>query len=410
MNRWEGEIKLRLMSDLATVSSWSNPDESFESELRMAGVCKNEQVVKLSPTVCICCMSKACRKEFERAVKDLEYLASFSAGRVEVRLGAPKLAAEDLQFCDLTAHCDKSSSGRSQLSGPQLGLLEDFETEEAREMQLDTMYNVLRDDRQGTLELEQQREAQELHDRWLHRDWMPQESLDGDSACGIKFKTPAIRGGELGSKISTIGGLIMIDGMIYGLTTGHGILPTPSALARAIRTSQSSESESESESESAWSDSDTTSCNASEIDVEYTDLGRRNARTIQRRNIPRGGLISYCGQTGTGLCNDSSTTDNSDFALVDLQLSSRFELYNQYHKSQGASDETLIYIDDVKHDSDLDNDEVLILSGKGRSVGGYLLATPASFRNKDALFQTRKIELDTPFRTTPFLEDRQVSS
>lgn len=355
--RWESEIYPRLMNDLLAVLSWSTPNEFFEAELRMAGYARNERTARLKPTVCIRCTSKGCRKDFEKAVKDLDYLNSFSQGNVEVRLGAPRLATSGNEFPE-------------------------------------------------------QRECVVQWDRRLQ----VQDSTSGSSACGLKLRVVAETGSKTYENISTIGGLVNVNNKVYGLTTAHGILSLP-GIAALSTTDSSDCSDSDS---SAYLDSDSESLDDLDAtpDTSLLDKHRRpganrlglNARPNQTlkteiseqpewKNVTFCGPMCFCGRGSvTGGTNEytSSRTD-MDFALIDMGLSTKYQLYNEYTYGSGQN-LPKIQIDGIKNDEDLKAGEVILLIGQNQVRAGHLLDGTAFFRNKAMLVKTMKIELDVPLR------------
>ncbi|KAJ4345243.1 uncharacterized protein N0V89_011373 [Didymosphaeria variabile] len=342
VTKWEEVIKPRLMSDLESVCSWSTPNESFEAELCMAGVVRKEKVVELNPTVCIRCKSKGCRKEFERAVKDLDYLASFCFGRVEVRLGAPQLASMLPQSDTQTPYYEDVSTD---------------EEEAQREAEIESLYKIQLEHHH---EREERRKApRAMSDWWIRQKWWIQELFPEDSACGLKLRIETNISGVNIQSISTIGGLIKIDEKIYGLTTGHGVIAPPDL--PTVTHTIPSESSSEYESEFFGSDSESSDASVADANADSNQCAEV-IHQIRWRDIPAGGLACFCGKT-------------------------------DIHNIVGHG---MFHLNDVIHDADLKAGEVFILTGKYQTVCGYLLRGPASFRIKDALFQTRKIELREP--------------
>jgi hypothetical protein len=385
--QWEEEIKPRLMNDLVSVSSWSTPDEVFEAELRMAGLVRKEKTVQLHPTVCIRCTTKECQKEFEKATKDLDYLASFCFGRIEVRLGAPKLAATDPQSPRTSSSsCSEDSS------------ISDEEDARLREAEMESLYLVRLALRKEAREREERQTARQVgQETSILQDWWIQESFNGHSACGMKLQIVTSTCGMRVETISTIGGLIKIDERIYGLTTGHGIVAPPEP-TRDVPV-MSLDSSSSSESATSASDSDCSDC--SDASVAHANPGSDHygkiTQQIKWKRTPASGPVSFCGRTKITHRDDVNHIpwNNSDFALVDMQLSPNFQLNNSYKDAVGSK---TFCVDGTKHDVDLDDGEVLIVTETCQTISGYLLRGATSFRIKDALFQTRKIELNAPLR------------
>ncbi|KAK7180774.1 hypothetical protein PSPO01_13216 [Paraphaeosphaeria sporulosa] len=338
--QWEKDILPRLMKDLAAVSSWSLPDETFEAELRMAGyVTKKDTTVELKPTVCIRCTSKTCRKEFEKAVKDLDYLVSFCSGGVEVRLGAPHLAATEAEALPLTAGAQK-----------ELPIQEENNINQVR---------------------------------------MIQPWIDGDSACGLKLKISTTVNDTDIESISTIGGLIKVDGKIYGLTTAHGMIAPPKLpVSRPYSSCSSQVSTSESDSESELDDP---------MDLNHTRAKKAIATVHmpgQWNDLSFDGLACFCGQTQPfAPADDKLASNDADFALIELGLSSERLLFNSYeiHGEREAHIDSNIYSKTA-----IPGQVFLLLDNNPNSppMKGYLLQGSANLRNKNGVFFTQKIELD----------------
>lgn len=371
---WTRSIRPRLIKDLLPVlqslpRSMASKETMIEPDLCMAGYAPGKATeVQLSPTVWIRCGSKKCRKVIRQAVNDLNYLHSFSRGTVEVRVRGPRPAASSNNIVPTRNPVE----GRNCLVNGEMKL-------------------------------------------------QVQASVTGASACGLRLRV--IHGDASGmddANILTIGGLVKVDNMIYGLSSAHGILDS-SRVARKISspTSQSSEpappsecSDSDSESED---DSDT-SFNSNRFSElvptikrqyrEYDDLGQtaktnfqKQTKQLQWKDVPFCGPISYCGQgsvTG-GTSAEKSALQDADFALINMGFSSAYRLYNQY-KPEGITGLPPVSIRGVKHDEHLQAGEVLLLTGHNHITRGYLLEEPSLFINRGIVFNTRKIQLDAPLR------------
>ncbi|KAJ4287992.1 hypothetical protein N0V90_012008 [Kalmusia sp. IMI 367209] len=339
------------MGDLAAVSTWSSPEEIFEAELRMAGHVTKEKVVHLNPTACIRCTSKACRKEFEKAVKDLDYLTSFCLGRVEVRLSAPRLATSDSQSPPYRKYQIRESEQRNRV-----------------------------------------------------QNWMVQQSPHGGSACGLKLKVITKQSDMDIETMCTIGGLIRVNDKIYGLTTGHGILapsrPQSASPPRAPVSSTSSDytlSDAESDSsDDSYASSDEESSRiewTSQRPLDTVTIGAGNrVQQLEWRNTYSGGPACFCEKSqGLGIIENISS--NSDFALVVMGFSPTFHLFNEYRETSSLK---MSSVDRIKHDTDLISGHVSLLIGKDQTISGHLLEGSTTFRNQTATFCTRKIEISAP--------------
>lgn len=174
---WQHDVRDRLIKDLRPVVENKFPDMRrrgaiIEPVLCMTGEpVANSTSVQLQPTIWIKCGSTKCKRAIRHKVQDLSYIQTFSAGRVQVHLGAPKYASR--------------LHGGSEQGNPFMQLPEGF----------------------GRLIM-----------------YLPDYS-NSYSACGIQLKhTPNFQGS--GERVWVIGGAIAVDNIVYGLTTAHAFFNT----------------------------------------------------------------------------------------------------------------------------------------------------------------------------------------
>lgn len=360
------EVRGRLMDDLASVLSWSSSNEFFEAELRMIGYSRGKKTVRLKPTVCIGCSTKACRKIFERAVGDLDYLKVFGEGNVKVGLWAPRLSASS------------TPPGTSRFGGE----------EETRTCAVPG-----------------------------NRRLAVQHVASGSSACGLKLRV-IFASDEDHSKItSTIEGLVRVNQEIFGLTTAHGILGFSSPEKQTAPSTTASNSESDmdgvtdSDSESiSITDGSSDASNHIKEESLYKEGQNGDSLAIQRTNL--GNLtepqqlewkeVRHCGPmwfAGKGSLPDgadvlSLSRFGIDFALIDIGLSETYRLYNRVYPEHSGS-QGVQFVRGIKHDGAIESGRVFLLN-LDSTTPGFLLEGTACFRSKTVVFHTLKIELNRP--------------
>lgn len=228
--------------------------------------------------------------------------------------------------------------------------------------------------------------------RQLTLSFAVQRRYDIPSACGIRTRFSVH---DSGSSLSTIGGLIVVDNSVFGLTTAHGII---GCLAASKTPSRSDTDEDTSDSSSD-----------SEISMSVESSGRR----IRRRGYRRGGrrptqssaqdewssllvpnIVSYKGR-GTLTGDYSLPTQSppmSDFALIDLDTKLLGTLKNSYHVPSTSS------IQDISgslRNNQLSAGEVLIITSSN-AIPGYLLEGTASIILRGTAMRTKKIQITNP--------------
>ncbi|EAU34040.1 predicted protein [Aspergillus terreus NIH2624] len=229
----------------------------------------------------------------------------------------------------------------------------------------------------------------DVDDRQLALSFAIQLRYDIHSACGIGTRFCLH---DSGSSFSTIGGLIVVDNSVFGLTTAHGII----ACLDASKTPSSSDTDED------------TSESGSDSDPSFP-VGISKPRN-RRRDYSRGSevatqgtaqhewspvlvpsIVSYKGRgtlTGDyGLPTQSPPM--SDFALVELDCNLLGTLKNSYR------DPSTSIIKDIS--GSLDNNqlsagEVLIITSSN-VIPGYLLDGTASVILRGTAMRTKKIQI-----------------
>jgi hypothetical protein len=183
LENWHQRIKPRLLTDIKEFQKkmvksskvrWGRSGPLISPQLRMSGhSVTGTTTITLLPCIWILYDKAKWKRDVQKFVRELEWLACEGFGNIEVHKGA-NLAALD---------------GPSFVSGLDL--------DETRAMHL----------QDGT----------SLH---LHL-----ESPQGVSACGLLCcATLTSHGAVLDQRLSRIGGLISVDGVSFGATTAHGLM------------------------------------------------------------------------------------------------------------------------------------------------------------------------------------------
>jgi hypothetical protein len=373
-NKWDQDIRPELENHLCQATrllSKSMRDEEVITEpvLCMAGkkcspssvtmepgvVCPKDPIA-LNPTLWIYCGSKKCKKKVSEAIRTLAYLRHFverfNMDAPYTSLHAPWPAAKDnALFSDNTLGNYNSVSFSIQ-----------------------------------------------------------QSKLRTEVGCGVKAKfTIQASFGSI-ERHSIIGGYIMVDSSLFGLTSAHGIV---NCLRDLSHNSSSASDESKNLSnESSEIDSDYVSSSGSESDASEDIkpfLATSNA-DAKRYPLPADkgytaledewmttstpGIIAYMGHgTSAGdLSLPHAAPSTADFALVDVQ--SIGAPSNEYHdQSQGSSSVITDYLPTAQITS---GDVWIIYSHSAPALKGYLLEGNASIILRGTVIRTKKIQLKSP--------------
>ena len=352
-NEWLTSIRIRLVKDLLPVTkalprSLSPRESVIEPELCMVGEAdpKSQNVI-MRPTVWIRCGSRKCRKAVQEAVNDLHYLQTFSRGRIQVRLRAPRPAGDSL----------KPAPDRFR------GILG-----------IHTL----------TLQLQNNEHGRNVYGRRLR-------ITNGPNGIGNAWT-------------STIGGLIRVDDVVYALTTAHSIF-------EALRPTTKDYND-DSDTDSGFSSlepevyiASSAQCSGSNIEKgPRQEIGRLEYQDVDLA------LASYAGESLSADREGSPTKVNAvtDFALIKWPDSFlRDSLYNvqqpyTFYNNYISPTKNLLAL--TSFDENPEEGEVAVLCHPNELCTGWLLSGNSLFMQRDALFQTRKIQMREPLRKQNLLQ------
>jgi hypothetical protein len=334
---WQDVVRIRLMGDLWAVLQslpHSLPRERtvIEAELVMMGQSTRlSDQVEMIPTVLIRCGGKRCQKAVANAVDDLEYLKNFSRGRIVVHRQPPRFASNQGNDAGPSTRSIHSPEGSTIV---EVGVLSNL------------------------------------------------------SACGLRIKTK-----HLGlDRFCTLGGLIQVNGKVYGLTTAHALVSSSDESSSCIASS------SDSDSDSSLSDSTTSSSNRmdkSNLQTRSTGTDRFNPMSGAEKWVPANlGPYSYLTKRQPlGTNNAYSVSDASDFALIEIadELS---EMPNSYLiPGHGRSNtQTIKKLGSLL--SEKSEQRVSIIRAFSDVRQGHVLSGDQFIIDKGATFNTKKIELE----------------
>jgi hypothetical protein len=340
---WENVIRVRLLGDLYAVlqslpRSLPRDRTVVEAELCMMGKCTNpSEELEMIPTILIRCGGKRCKKAVENAVNDLDYLKNFSQGRVVVHRQAPRFAS--------------TTSNSQDLSARPLSPFDDSTSVEVA---------------------------------------VPENA----SACGLRIRTKHFGLG----RFCTLGGLIQVNGKVYGLTTAHALVSLPN------QPSSMTASDYDSGSDSSFSGSMTLSWRKTSRELERMEtecgLGCQTENWMDAKLGPYSYLTK---RQPPGTNNAYPVSDASDFALIEIveELSA---MPNSYRTSDHGrcNSRTSDY---ESHNlqtitklgsplSEKSAKQVSIIRTFSDVRRGHLLSGDQVILDKGAIFSTKKIELD----------------
>ena len=364
---WIESVRSQLLNDLSPVinslpHSLSLARTRCELELCMAGDARDKSgTVELKPTVWIRCGSPKCKKAVIEAVKDLSYIHLFSRGSIRVHLNAPWPAANSV--------------------GEVLSAIEEPVSESQHRG-----FNRVRSPFEGMAGLQV-------------RVMLPENS----SACGMRVSITSVQNSRIAHNC-VIGGLIRVDGIVYGLTTGHSFFDV---------LSPNSSEDTDPSDDGADSGSDTLSLRDDaqrsfgiQLPLSLAAEGRLTSsayRTEVSWSIGWSdgalGPVSYAGLVGSNRYMDHAyhTPVISDFALIEMSptdpsLSNSYEYADIW--TAGISEEPTRTIKwSVDHIAEVpQSGEVIILSGKRGVQTAFMLDEDAVFMQRDATFWTKKLQ------------------
>jgi len=323
------------------------------SVLLVPGATCPQQSVALKPTVWIYCGGRKCKKKVESVVRSLAYLDHF-------------LDKFYMEPAYVSLHAPWPAAGESTLDG-----------------------------------LHAQKQGHEISFS------IQRPSLGQSNICGAKVKFIIQTSDGILERVSTFGGMIVVDNKVYGLTSAHAIVnhiiqnSFRGHAARIEPTSDGSNSDSEyegsSDSESETSDESFYSLprqmtHADRPTTESQHFQGRAEGPWTKLSLPK--IVAYMGNgtTSGDYFFPISSPKTSDFALIDLGTLPT--LQNGFHDPDQGT------IMDISHyipTSNLSQGEVwIITSCSDQPFRGYLLNGSASLILRGTSLHTKKIQVAFP--------------
>jgi hypothetical protein len=222
-----------------------------------------------------------------------------------------------------------------------------------------------------------------------------QQQYIPQTACGMVAKFTVH---DSSQSLSTIGGLILVDDSVFGLTTAHGIISCLAAPKMSSDTdTEEDTSESDSDSESPTPVESSSSRNEPHA---YGNASSKPARNIQITGrdvwspILLPNVISYKGRgTVSGdYALPMQSPSVSDFALVDLDDKLVGALTNTY---RDPSTSIIEEISGSLCNNQLSAGEVLVITSSN-TIQGFLLDGIGSIILRGTTMRTRKIQISSP--------------
>jgi hypothetical protein len=354
---WYQSTRIRLLGDLRLVlqtlpRSLSRTKSIVEPDLCMLGEADTiTQVVHLKPTVVIRCGSKRCQKAVENSVNDLGYLKAFSKGRIRVHHGAP-IPAGRMGFSSTSKINDLHEEGPMPLV--------DIEFSDA-------------------------------------------------STCGARIRFSTGSSESYRETFATIGGLIKVDELVYGLTAAHSMMP--------LLDPKLSNKGSDSDSHLGY-DSDTESSvhSLSSMSIRQLPSVLREVRqdAHSKKELPNHpitydesvdsaqwlratlGPFSYAETRDTSSSKTSALSSAADFALIEhVQGRQGWRAVNNVYFQQIRGEQRETVIKNIS--SDVSSGPVSILCSASDVRSAYLLEGESMYMDRVAMFATRKIQTERPF-------------
>ena len=232
----------------------------------------------------------------------------------------------------------------------------------------------------------------DVEGRQLTLSFAVQRRYDIPSACGIKTRFSVH---ESGSSFSTIGGLVLVDNAVFGLTTAHGIIGCVAA-SKTAPSSDTDEDTSESGSDTEIQLPAKSSVPKNRHHVHSKDSRIATQGTAQHEWSPVSvpSVVSYKGR-GTLTGDYSLPTQSppmSDFALIDPDAKFMSILKNIYRDPSTSSIQEIA--GSLSNDQ-LSAGDVLIITSSNVTPG-YLLDGTASVILRGTAMRTKKIQTTLP--------------
>jgi hypothetical protein len=352
---WRQHIRAQLIRDLQTAVAalppgLSRAEQTYEPELCMYGrfVRVNPQIA-LRPTIWIRCGSKDCQAKIQDAVDHLSFLIGFP---IYVTQHAPRPAGVAPRSIKLTGGTDLLPDDESDSSQPDEINREGYYPQKVGNSSLNIRVQSLLENH--------------------------------DSACGLQVHLQTPNGS---SYICTLGGLILLNNTIFGLTTAHAIWDS------GLYTEEDTENPSSASKHQIFGPKyrlgdDLTTDNSSGQD----GLARSSLAVKHTSWIPAAlRAASY------GCSNLSNTTivagepshfgaENRDFALLQIDLDHKHLAGNVYNGSKWVN----------RVSEDLKARDVELICSSHEVISGHLLDGESFLIDRGGCWETRKIQLDAP--------------
>jgi hypothetical protein len=349
-HEWCYEVRPELIKNLRTVidslpPSFTRAETTVEPELCMSGrVLPGHQTVVLKPTVWIRCGSKACQKAVQRAVADLSHVKRFP---INVTLHAPRPASASTVPFGLSWDLDVSRQDEADQ------ILSVEHTEPTNGGSHDGVALILQD----TLNVSVQPFAGARR-----------------SACGLKveFSTPSGA-----CYTSTLGGLILLNHAVMGLTTAHAVYGDASHVERTLDVRREDGNE---------RNGDHSSDRGTEFEADESE-----APLPASLFAAKFGNQCFPPVEATLGALARSNDYNADFVLLKLHPEHSQYARNAYVSSRG--DEII-----DRTSQDLTARVVHLVCSSESPTSGHLLDGDCTILDKEGHWITRKIQLEKPLR------------
>jgi hypothetical protein len=347
---WRQKIRPQLVKNLRTViaslpQSLTRSETTIEPELIMSGSSfHGRSVVTLMPTIWIRCGSKQCRKSVQQAVADLSHVQEFP---VHVTLHAPRPAGAAQAPESLSRATDHS------LVDEILPVEADSST---RSIAVTNMPDHLPLPTGNSLAIRVQ-------------------SLIGNqrSACGLRVQFSSSTGENY---TCTLGGLVLLDNVVVGLTTAHAIFDRGSD-PDVFSPEKVHDSHSTKHPGQDMRNSDPP--NQSKIKFSVP-------ASLRAANF---GNFYFPSRPASAHVASSKNEDNHDFALLQLHPERSETAHNTYQTSHGYQP-----IDTISRD--LTARAVQVVCSSEDVKPGQLIEGDCVLIDKAGYWETKKIQLETP--------------
>ena len=330
---WNEDVKKRLDEDLQQIIGGISvgTDHIFsETQLYMAGTRRGNMLLA-EPTILITCGTKACRKRVDRYLSRLKlhYLDDFGHP-IRVRYQpAPAYWASSSVL---------SAIEENESSVPVFGF-------------------------------------SSLRQLWIEHTW-------SSTACGLKMRFDFTPDRQTRQCYATLGGIVRIDNIIYGMTTAHTFL---ARLDNGAESSALEDTDTDSASSGYGSGTETETAvyrNSSKC-FSYSDM---SFKSLWRPKFHHPAAFSFLGHVSknNGIVTDKSPS-RSDWALVAVPYSCVLPNLNSSSELQSVIPETELLCGDVS-----------ILCGADVRCTGLLTQTNTSLHTGTTTMEVREILLAVP--------------